>query len=161
MMFHVMKYSRLGLLITAVLGLAFAPIAMADDKEDVLKFIHEYGELEDDLDAQAKMIRDDRVMITTVRQTDNMKNMTIQKANREANERLAGGKAKWVTTIESPHVEVYGNTAVASFVRTFNIYPHNQAPIAGNPQWVTLVLVKEDSDWGIAHTHMSTTAPAN
>ena len=46
-------------------------------------------------------------------------------------------------------------------MRTFNIYPHNQAPIAGNPQWVTLVLVKEDGDWGIAHTHMSATAPAN
>ena len=160
-MFHVMKNGRFGLLVAAILGLVFAPIAMADDKEDVLEFIHEYGELEGDLDAQAKMIRDDRVMITTVRQTDAMKNMTIQKANREANDALAGGKSKWVTSIESPHIQVYGDVAVASFVRSFNIYPHNQAPIAGSPQWVTLVLVKEGRDWGIAHTHMSSTAPAN
>ena len=160
-MLHVMKNSRLGLLIVAMTGLVFAPLASADDKDDILKFVQQYGELEGDLDAQSEMIRDDRVMITTVRQTNNKKNMEIQKATREANDKMAGGKSKWVTTIEAPHIQVYGDVAVASFMRSFNIYPHNQAPIAGSPQWVTLVLVKEDGDWGIAHTHMSATAPAN
>ena len=101
------------------------------------------------------MMRDDRVMITSIRRTDNEKNMQIQMAGRAANDALAGGKSKWITTIESPHIAIYGNVAVASFIRIFNIYPHNQEPVGGDPQWVTLVLVKEGRDWGIAHTHMS------
>jgi FAD/FMN-containing dehydrogenase len=40
-------------------------------------------------------------------------------------------------------------------VRAFNIFPHNQPAIQGNSQWVTLVLVKEGGEWGIAHTHQS------
>lgn len=157
----IVKSSRLGLLITALIGLTAAPLALADDKADVLAFIHEYGELEGDLDAQSRLIRDDRVMITSIRQSDNKKNMMIQKENRKANEALSGGKAKWVTTIEAPQVKVYGDVAVASFMRSFNIYPVNQAPINGDPQWVTLVLVKERGQWGIAHTHMSPTQNPN
>jgi hypothetical protein len=116
-----------------------------DDRDDILALVDQYGELEDDLAAQAKMIRDDRVMITNIRQTDNAKNMKIQMATRKANEAVTGGKTRFITTI----------TAVASFVRTFTILPHNQAPVNGAPNWVTLVLVKEGGDWGIAHTHMS------
>jgi len=151
--------SRAGILIGVIVGLTIAPMALADDEDDVLAFIQQYGELEDDLDAQASMIRDDRVMITAVRQTDNKKNMTIQKANRAAAESMNGGKTKFVTSIENPHVQVYGDVAVASFMRTFNVYPHKQAPAGGTPQWVTLVLVKERGNWGIAHTHMSSTNP--
>lgn len=146
---------RLIALMVALAGLVFAPLAFADDEDDIMAFIEKYGELEDDLAAQARMIRDDRVMITGIRQTDNGKNMEIQMAGRKAGEALNGGKTRFITTIESPHVAVYGNTAVASFVRIFNVYPHNQAPAGGQPQWVTLVLVKEGGDWGIAHTHMS------
>ena len=153
--------ARLGTLIVALFGLAFAPLAIADDMADILAFIDQYGELEDDLQAQSSLIRDDRVMITTIRQTDNAKNMEIQMAGRKAGEAVNGGKTRFITTIESPHVAIYGNTAVASFVRVFNVYPHNQAPAGGDPQWVTLVLVKEGGDWGIAHTHMSAAGADN
>ena len=149
------RAGRFGTLIVALAGLVFAPLAFADDKDDVMAFIDQYGELEDDLAAQAKMIRDDRVMITAIRRTDNAKNMEIQMAGRKAGEAVNGGKTRFITTIESPHIAIYGNTAVASFVRIFDVYPHNQPPAGGQPQWVTLVLVKEGGDWGIAHTHMS------
>ena len=142
-------------LIVALAGLVFAPLALADDKNDIMAFVEKYGELEDDLAAQAKMIRDDRVMITGIRRTDNAKNMKIQMAGRKAGEAVNGGKTRFITTIESPHIAIYGNTAVASFIRIFNVYPHNQPSDGGDPQWVTLVLVKERGDWGIAHTHMS------
>ena len=94
-------------------------------------------------------------MITAIRRTDNAKNMKIQMAGRKAGEAVNGGKTRFITTIESPHIAIYGNTAVASFIRIFNVYPHNQPADGGQPQWVTLVLVKEGGDWGIAHTHMS------
>jgi hypothetical protein len=142
-------------LIVALAGLLFAPLAFADDKDDVMAFIDQYGELEDDLAAQARMIRDDRVMITGIRRTDNAKNMEIQMAGRKAGEAMNGGKTRFITTIESPHIAIYGNTAVASFIRIFDVYPHNQPSAGGNPQWVTLVLVKDRGNWGIAHTHMS------
>lgn len=147
--------TRLCTLIVALLGLAFAPVALADDMDDVLAVIRSYGDLEDNLAEQAKLIRDDRVMITNVRQTDNAKNMRIQMESRKAGEAANGGKTRFITTIESPHVAIYGNTAVASFVRIFSVFPHNQPPVGGNPNWVTLVLVKEGGKWGIAHTHMS------
>ena len=147
--------ARLGTLIVALFGLALAPLASADDKDDIMAFIDQYGELEDNLAEQAKMIRDDRVMITAIRRTDNAKNMEIQMAGRKAGEAMNGGKTRFITTIESPHIAIYGDTAVASFIRIFNVYPHNQPADGGSPQWVTLVLVKEGGDWGIAHTHMS------
>ena len=146
---------HLGTLIVALAGLVFAPLASADDKDDIMALVAQYGELEDDLAAQAKMMRDDRVMITNIRQTDNDKNMEIQMASRKANDAVNGGKTRFITTIESPKIAVYGDTAVASFVRSFTILPHNQAPVNGGPTWVTLVLVKERGNWGIAHTHMS------
>ncbi len=68
----------LGTLIVALFGLAFAPLALADDMDDVMALIDRYGETEEDLAAQARLIRDDRVMITNIRQTDNAKNMEIQ-----------------------------------------------------------------------------------
>ncbi len=145
----------LSTLIVVLAGLVFAPLAFADDKDDVMAFIDQYGEMEDNLAAQAKLIRDDRVMITGIRRTDNAKNMEIQMAGRKAGEAVNGGKTRFITTIESPHISIYGNTAVASFIRIFNVYPHNQPAAGGDPQWVTLVLVKEGGDWGIAHTHMS------
>ena len=147
--------ARLGTLIVALFGLALAPFAFADDKDDVMALVMQYGDLEDDLGAQSKLIRDDRVMITAIRRTDNAKNMEIQMAGRKAGEAVNGGKTRFITTIESPHIAVYGNTAVASFIRIFNVYPHNQPAAGGNPQWVTLVLVKEGGNWGIAHTHNS------
>ena len=158
-MLNLERGSRLTTLIAVLAGLVLAPYALADDEDDVLAVIYQYGELEDDLDAQAKMMRDDRVFIAGgVRLTDEAKNMAIQMANRAAGEAANGGKTKFITTIESPVVAVYGDVAVASFVRIFNVFPHNQPPgPAGTPNWVTLVLVKEGGEWGIAHTHQSPT----
>ena len=58
--------------------------------------------------------------------------------------------------IESPQVAVYGNTAVVSFVRVFNVIPHGADPLPPQQAFFTMVLVKERGDWGIAHLHGST-----
>jgi len=151
------RVSRLNISIAVLAGLVFSPYALADDEDDILTVVNQYGELEGDLATQAGLMRDDRVFITGgVRQTDAAKNMAIQMANRQAGEAANGGKTKFITTIESPMVAVYGDVAVASFVRIFNTYPHNKpANPPSPPNWVTLVLVKERGDWKIAHTHQS------
>jgi hypothetical protein len=131
-------------------------MAWADDVDDVLAFIDRYAALEGDLEKQASMIRDDRVMIAgSARQTDQAENMAVQMAQRDANQALFDGAAKWLLRTESPEVRVYGDTAVASYVRLTNIFPPGAAPINNPPLWVTLVLVKERGNWGIAHTHIS------
>jgi hypothetical protein len=76
-------------------------IAFADDEDDVLAIVHQYGDLENDLEAQAKLMRSDRIYITGgMRQTDEAKNMANQFASRNAGEALNGGKTEFVTTIE-------------------------------------------------------------
>lgn len=150
---------HVGTIAVVLAGLVFAPFAVADDRDDVLAVIKQYGDLEDNLQAQSRLMHADRVFINAgVRQTNNAKNMANQMANREAGEKLNGGKTRFVTNIEGPMVSVYGNTAVASFIRWFNVYPHNQAAVTSPTQWVTLVLVKEGRDWRIVHTHQSPTA---
>jgi hypothetical protein len=150
--------SRLATLIVALAGLGIAAVAFADDEDDVLAAIHQYGDLEGDLDAQAELMRDDRVHIFGgIRASDNAKNMMIQKAQREAGDAVNGGPSRIITTVESPQIAIHGNTAIASFVRTFVFFPHNQPPTAGAPTWVTLVFVKDGGDWEIAHTHQSPT----
>jgi hypothetical protein len=158
-MLNIERSSRVTTLIVVLSGLIFAPYAFADDRDDVLAVIQQYGDLEDDLDAQSKLMLADRVFITGgLRQTDEAKNMANQIAGRKAGEALNGGKTKFVTTIEGPLVSIYGDAAVASFVRWFNVYPHNQAAVTAPAQWVTLVLVKERGEWRIAHTHQSPVA---
>ena len=147
--------NRLITLIVVLLSLALTPAAFAGDKEDVMALVKKYGDLENDLAEQARLMRSDRVMITNVRQSDQAKNLEIQLASRKAEEAMAGGKGKYITTVESPQVALYGNVAVASFMRMFSVYPQEQAPIQTDPTWVTLVLVKDGSSWGIAHTHIS------
>ena len=148
-----------GRLIVVLAGLVFAPFALADDHDEVMAVIQQYADTEDDLEAQARLMHPDRVFINAgVRQTDNARNMATQMANREAAEKMNGGKTRFVTSIEGPMVKVHGDTAVASFVRWFNVYPHNQAAVTAPTQWVTLVLVKEGGDWRIVHTHQSPTA---
>ena len=149
--------SRLTTLIVAIAALIFAPFAFADDEDDVMALIYEYGESEDDLAAQARLMRDDRIFIAGGnRRTNEERNMALQMAVREAVEAANGGATRFITPIEGPIVRVYGNVAVASFVRIFNTFPHNQPPNPpGTPNWVTLVLVKEGGRWGIAHTHQS------
>ena len=156
-MLNLERGSRFTMLIAVLAGIMFAPNAFADDMADVLAVVHQYGDTEGDLATQAKLMRSDRVYITGgFRQTDEAKNMAIQMAARQASEAVNGGKTKFITVIEGPVVRVYGNVAVASFIRSFNTFPYNKpANPPGQPFWVTLVLVKEGGKWGIAHTHQS------
>jgi len=129
---------------------------LADEMDDVMAVIEAYGNLEGDLAAQAELMHPDRVYITGgMRQTNESLNMRNQIATREAQEALNGGKTEFVTTIEDVDISIYGDVAVASFVRWWNVYPANQAPVLGAPTWVSLVLIKEGSDWLIKHTHQS------
>jgi hypothetical protein len=155
-MLNIERGSRLITLIVVMAGLIFSPNAFADDEDDVLAVVQQYGDLENDLEAQAELMRSDRVFIAgNLRQTDQAKNMSNQIAGRKAGEALNGGKTRFVTTIEGPLVSIHGDVAVASFVRWWNVYPHNQAPATSTPNWVTLVLVKERAGWRIKHTHQS------
>ena len=148
--------NRLTMLIFVLTGLIFASNTFADDESDVMAIIYQYGDLENDLEAQARLMRSDRVYITGgIRQTDEAKNMANQIAGRKASESMNGGKTEFVTTIEGPMVSIHGDVAVASFVRWWNIYPHNQASNTSPPTWVTLVLIKERGGWLIKHTHQS------
>tara|TARA_B100001765_G_scaffold168199_1_gene111278 strand:- start:207 stop:689 length:483 start_codon:yes stop_codon:yes gene_type:complete len=155
-MMTIERGSRLTALIIVLAGLMFAPNTFADDMSDVMAIIYQYGDLENDLEAQAKLMRSDRVFIAQgIRQTDEAKNMANQIAGRKATESLNGGKTEFVTTIEGPVVSIHGDVAVASFVRWWNVYPHNQASDTSPLTWVTLVLIKESSGWLIKHTHQS------
>lgn len=153
------NHARGSYLTTSILiiaGLIFAPSVFADDEDDVLAIVYQYGDLENDLEAQAKLMRSDRVYITGgMRQTDEAKNMANQIAGRKAGEALNGGKTEFVTTIEGPIVSIHGDVAIASFVRWWNVYPHNQASVTSAPTWVTLVLIRERDSWLIKHTHQS------
>ena len=146
---------RLGTLLIAVAGLLVAPFAYADDMDDVMDIVQQYADLEGDLEAQARLIRDDRVMITNVRQTDQAMNMAVQIAAAKANDAANGGPTQVFTSIESPVIRIYGDVAVASFVRLFTVIPNGQPPNNTPPLWFTLVLVKERGNWGIAHSHIS------
>jgi hypothetical protein len=155
-MMNIERGSRITALIFVLAGLMFAPNIFADDMSDVMEIIYQYGDLENDLEAQAKLMRSDRVFIAQgIRQTDEAKNMANQIAGRKASESLNGGKTEFVTTIEGPVVSIHGDVAVASFVRWWNVYPHNQASDTSPLTWVTLVLIKESSGWLIKHTHQS------
>ena len=139
---------------TLILVMPFS--LLADDMDDVMAVIEAYGDLEGDLAAQAELMHPDRVYITGgMRQTNELLNMRNQIATREAQEALNGGKTEFVTTIEDVDISIHGDVAIASFVRWWNVYPANQAPVLGAPTWVSLVLIKEGSDWLIKHTHQS------
>jgi len=157
-----MKARNPGLCLLTLALIALPPAtAVADAHDDVMAVIMEYAELEGDLVRQAELIRPDRVMITNFRQTDQEKNLETQLAARRANDEASGGPADWITEIESPEIRVYGDVAVASMMRRFHTYPPGAAPIDAPPHWLTLVLVREGREWGIAHTHLSLLTPPN
>jgi hypothetical protein len=135
--------------------LCLLPAAYADNHGEVMDAVKRYANLEGNLAEQAKLIRSDRVMITGVRQSDQAKNLEIQLAARNAMDAANGGEARWITEIESPEIRMYGDVAVASMMRIFHIYPPDQPPINAPPHWLTLVLVRENGKWGIAHSHIS------
>ena len=86
-MLNIKRVSNLTTLFVVLAGLIFSPYAFADDKDDVLAMVYQYGDLENDLEAQAELMRSDRVYITQgMRQTDEAKNMANQIAGRKAGE---------------------------------------------------------------------------
>jgi ketosteroid isomerase-like protein len=139
-----------------LLSLFLSGSALADDADDVMAVLQEWASLENDLEAQAALIRDDRVQIFRLdRQSDQAANLKTQVAMEKAR-RSVDPDGYAIVTIESPEVRVYGDTAVASFVRRFAVVPGNAAP-SGPPQLTmcTAVLVKERGGWKIAHLHVS------
>lgn len=140
----------------AVALLVASPMALADDADDVMAVVTQWAALENDLDAQAELIRDDRIQIFEMnRQSNQAANMALQKAQVAARERASGGPNELHVRVESPIVRVYGNTAVVSFVRQFTPIPYNQGPMPTTQAFFTMVLVKEGGDWKIAHLHGS------
>ena len=150
------RSNRLTALVFAVFAVIFSSVSFADDADDVMAVIQQYGDLEGDLEAQANLMRSDRVHIVAGnRQTNQAKNREIQLATRNRQEALNGGKTEYITTIEDLDVSIHGDVAVASFKQWWNIYPAGLEAILSAPTWLTLVLVKDGSGWVIKHTHAS------
>ncbi len=119
---------KTGTLLIAVTLLTVSSIGAADDADDVLEAVMRWAELENDLEKQAELIRDDRIMIFGMnRWTDQAQNLRVQLAQ-DAARRNVDPDGYAIATLESPTVRVYGNTAVVSFVRIFNVIPGNAAP---------------------------------
>ena len=150
------RANYLAIFILLMAGVVLPFSAFADDVDDVMAVIQQYGDLEGDLEAQANLMRSDRVHIVGGnRQTNQAKNREIQLATRNREESLNGGKTEYITTIEDLDVSIHGDVAVASFKQWWNIYPTGQEAILSTPAWLTLVLVKDGSGWFIKHTHAS------
>lgn len=133
-----------------------SPISLFSAEEDeVIKVIKTWASLEGDLNAQAEIIRDDRVMIAgSYVWPDQKDNLMIQNERREATLKRDSGW-KIMQTIISPKVRIYGNVAVAHFVRRFDFIPSEGDVSPPSMDNATMVLVKEKGKWGIAHTHFS------
>jgi len=143
------------LLILSVLIFSASTPVYSSEEDEVIRFIKEWASLEGDLDAQAALIRDDRVMIAGAEKWPDQKdNLLIQKERRAA---ILKRDPNWkiMQTIISPEVRVYGNVAVAHFIRRFDFIAGEGeiSPPAFNN--ATIVLVKEKGKWGITHTHFS------
>ena len=143
-----------GTLLTMVFLLS--PISLYCAEEDeVIEVIKTWASLEGDLNAQAEIIRDDRVMIAgSYVWPDQEDNLMIQNERREATLKRDSGW-KIMQTIISPKVRIYGNVAVAHFVRRFDFIPSEGDVSPPSMDNATMVLVKEKGKWGIAHSHFS------
>ena len=143
-----------GTLLTMVFLLS--PISLYCAEEDeVIEVIKTWASLEGDLNAQAEIIRDDRVMIAgSYVWPDQEDNLMIQNERREATLKRDSGW-KIMQTIISPKVRIYGNVAVAHFIRRFDVIPSEGEVLPPSMDNGTMVLVKENGNWGIAHTHFS------
>ena len=143
-------------LVVASVAILFAPLAFADDADDVMAVVPPWADPDADLVTPGQLIRADRVQVTgNGRQSDQAGNLRVQIANHNARVKTAGGEPEMIVRIESPQVAVYGDTAVVSFMRLFNVIPYNSDPLPQNRAWFTLVMVKEGGSWGIAHSHVS------
>ena len=144
------KLILLSLLISSLSGQIYS-----SQEEEVVEFIKNWAALEGDLDAQAQLIRDDRVMISGANKwPDQSDNLMIQKERRSATLKR-DPNWKTIQTIISPEVRIYGNVAVAHFQRRFDFIAGEGevSPPAFNN--ATMILVKDKGKWGISHTHFS------
>jgi ketosteroid isomerase-like protein len=138
--------------------------AQVDEASDVLKVIEKWAGLENDLVAQADLVRDDRIQISGgIRQTNQKLNLEVQLLHYEAMMEEMGGPPKMIVRIENPLIRIYDDVAIASFVRLFDWAAPGQRAMRTGSAWFSMVLVKEDDMWKIAHHHVSPTnqPPAN
>ena len=140
--------------IISVIFLSSLSFFSFSSEKDVLDTIYKWSALEGDLDAQAELIRDDRVMITSKRWPNQAENLMIQKERRAAS-LSRDPDLKLISTISSPEVRIYGEVAIADFVRRSYFIPSMGEMSPPTFTYITLVLVEEDGNWGIAHTHNS------
>mgnify|MGYP001163890518 FL=1 len=147
-----MKYLIRKIVATFLLS-SLSFLSFSSEKE-VMDTIYKWAALESDLDAQSELIRDDRVMITSKRWPNQADNLMVQKERRAAN-LSRDPDLKIIATISSPEVRIYGEVAIADFVRRYDFIPGMGEMSPPNFTYITLVLVEEDGNWEIAHTHNS------
>ncbi len=148
----------------AVLALGAAPMANADDRDDVEAVINQYIDSEGfDLTEQTKLMASDRTYIFDgMRYSNNDKSMALQTAG-NAVITAANPDAQRIATLEDLEIRVNGNAAFASFYRTINDTNSVENVRAGQGalitiyQTATMVLFKMDDGWKIVHTHLSPT----
>lgn len=153
-----MTYSFKGvrIFLLVIVSMLLSPSVLAAEEDDVLKTVQSWADLENDLEAQAALIRDDRIQIFNMtRVSDQAINLKDQVTRWKAVQKKSPG-TKLLIRIESPIIRVYDNTAVASFVRYAQAIPGDDFPRSTNAAFMTMVLVKERGDWKIAHLHGST-----
>jgi len=152
----------LNLATLSLLGLLALPLSAAASEEEVLAFLEDYSALEGDLDAQSRYIRDDRVWIAVSRWAHGPDFMAWQEAQRDHRAKQTDGQGDaYHVQMESPIIRIYGNTAVASYLRRTQVMPADGPIVTQPPLWISLVLVKEKGSWGIAHSHISPARPWN
>ena len=144
-------------LLTMALFASLIPLgAVADDADDALAVVQKWAELENDLEAQATLVTDDRIQVFEMwRRADQAQNLRVQLAKRAATRKL---DPNWdvIVTIEAPIVRVYGgDAAVVSFKRMYEVIPGNAVPRPLYQTYISMTLIKERGEWKIAHMHGS------
>ena len=148
----------------AVLALFAAPMANADDLDDVEAVINQYIDSEGfDLTEQTKLMASDRTYISDgMIYSNNDKSMALQTAGNEVITK-ANPDVQRIATIEDLKIRLNGNAAVASFYRVINDTNSVENVRAGQSamlsiyQTGTMVLFKMNDGWKIVHTHLSPT----
>jgi len=157
------KLKTLGIYnLIAVIGLFATATVQADDMDDVAALVNAYIETESDLNAQSKLMSEDRIYIVgspAMRMTDNEVNMMSQAFGEKRREAM-DSKSLYFATIEDQIIRMYGEAAVASFRRNLVFRPSADGMKNGmsnntGRQLVTVVMAKVDGDWKIVHTHIS------
>lgn len=154
-----MTYLRLnyGFLLGFLTLVFYSPFAHADVKDDVLNIVLKWAELENDLEAQAELVTDDRIQLFAMwRRVDQAQNLRVQLAKRVSTLKQ---DPDWdvIVTVEAPIVRIYGDdAAVVSFKRMYEVIPGNAPPRPLYQTYISMTLVKEKDDWKIAHMHGST-----